>query len=247
MQEVLPPTPKKKILIVDDDARLRDAVEKFLTPHSYTVASLPDGREILAEVRNNPPNLVLLDVMLPGEDGFTVLQRLRTVSPVPVLMLTARGDDVDRIIGLEMGADDYLAKPFNPRELLARIKAVLRRAMPGALPAADFTPPPAQDEVLRAGAISLDVRNQTLRHQGRDAALSATECRLARVLLAHRDMTLSRDQLLNLAFGSAYCANDRLIDVHISRLRRIVRELGDESGPIRTVWGAGYKWVCEQR
>ncbi len=249
----------KKILVIDDDLRLQSAVKAFFSPYKYEIHARPDGQNILHEVERINPDLILLDVMLPGEDGFSILQRLRGASSVPVLMLTARGEDVDRIVGLEMGADDYLAKPFNPRELMARIKAILRRAaLPAQMVSQSFVGPadePAQvtirqgtrmplGEFLHSGEISLDLTNQMLLRQGRNMALSVTEFQIMRVFLDNDGQTLTRDQLLSLAFGEEYYANDRLIDVHISHIRRILRDLGETSSPIRTVWGVGYKWIA---
>lgn len=231
---------RKKILVIDDDARLREAVSSFLAPYGYDARSLPDGEGLLRELETNRPHLVLLDVMLPGDDGFTILQRLRTVSSVPVLILTAKDENVDRIVGLEMGADDYLAKPFNPRELAARIKAILRRSSL----AAAFKSMPC--DFLHYGSFTLDVKNKTLLHEERAAALSETEFLIVRAFMTNSSSTLSRDQLLTLVFGEEFCANDRLIDVHISRIRRVLRELGATPCPIKTIWGQGYRWVVAE-
>jgi two-component system phosphate regulon response regulator OmpR len=224
-----------KILLVDDDKRLHEGIRDYLEPHGYLIRSLYTGLHAVAEVDAFRPNLLLLDVMLPGgKDGFDLLREIRKRSRLPVVMLTARGEESDRIVGLEMGADDYLAKPFSPRELLARIKAVLRRVEGG------FT-----DEVdtLASGSFTLDMKRHSLCRQGKTLPLSTSEARILRVFLNHAGEVLSRDQILSLAFGNDHYAGDRNVDVHVSRLRGLLRGFAADLTPIRTVWGTGYRWV----
>ena len=229
-------------LLVDDDSRLQTNARDFLEPYGCRITSRYDGRGIESAVEEYKPDIVLLDVMLPGDDGFVVLQRLRAVSQIPVIMLTARGNDADRIVGLEMGADDYLPKPFNPRELLARIKAVLRRTAaqdPG--DAAPELPP----DVLAVGTIRLDMKRQKLFRGDESVQLTTTEFRIIRAFMGRPDEILSRDAIQTLAFGENYHCNDRNIDVYISRARNTLRKLCGEC-PIRTIWGSGYCWVKDE-
>lgn len=226
-------------LLVDDDGRLQTNARDFLEPYGCKISSLHDGRGIEAALEELKPDIVLLDVMLPGDDGFIVLQRLRAVSSIPVIMLTARGNDADRIVGLEMGADDYLPKPFNPRELLARIKAVLRRTTGQGAFSQEQHP-----DMLTAGSIRLDLKRQRLLRGEESIQLTTTEFRIIRVFMGHPDEILSRDDLQTMAFGENYYCNDRNIDVYVSRARNTLRKLCGES-PIHTVWGSGYRWVSD--
>lgn len=226
-------------LLVDDDARLQASARDFLEPYGCKVTARMDGRGIEEALQEVRPDIVLLDVMLPGEDGFSILRRLRAVSQIPVIMLTARGNDTDRIVGLEMGADDYIPKPFNPRELLARIKAVLRRS------AAQEGGASGQAGELAVGVTRLDLKRQRLHHRDSVQDLTTTEFRIVRAFMKRPDEVLSRDEIQTLAFGENYYCNDRNIDVYISRLRSTLRKLCGES-PIHTVWGSGYRWVTEE-
>lgn len=188
------------ILLVDDDARLQTNVRDFLEPYGCRITSMRSGRGVEAAVREQQPDIVLLDVMLPDDDGFVVLRRLRGVSALPVIMLTARGNDADRIVGLEMGADDYLPKPFNPRELLARIKAVLRRSSTPP----DAAPREQSRDTLTVGSIRLDLKRQRLERGERSVQLTTTEFRIIRAFMGRPDEVLSRDQIQTLAFGENY-------------------------------------------
>lgn len=229
-----PEEKKIHVLLVDDDNELQADIRDYLEPYGCKLSTQDDGRGIENALEQLRPDIVLLDVMLPGDDGFTILRRLRVVSPVPVIMLTARGNDTDRIVGLEMGADDYVPKPFNPRELLARIKAVLRRGI---------TPAPAHD-MLVSGPYRLDLRQQRLHCGGNVADLTITEFHILQAFMRREGDLLTRDELLTLAFGENYYGSDRNIDVYISRVRNTLRGLGENSR-IRTVWGSGYRWVIE--
>ena len=244
-----------RILMVDDDERLQAVVREFLQNYGFEVFSLGSGAGLNEKVAELAPDLLLLDVMLPGDDGFTLLRKLREKSRLPVIMLTACGDDTDRIIGLEIGADDYLPKPYNPRELLARVKAVLRRAPiqqeadyeREADPSGNPGRPAAGQ--LRSGPYLLDPKLQSLSldlgQGGKSAELSSTEYRIVHAFMSHAGQVLSREKVLALAFGEDHYVCDRNIDVYISRLRAILRNLGETGTRIRTVWGAGYTWMKE--
>lgn len=227
------------VLLVDDDMRLQADAKDFFEPYGCRVSSASDGRDIEKTIARLQPDIVLLDVMLPGEDGFTVLKKLRAASRIPVIMLTARGNDTDRIVGLELGADDYLPKPFNPRELLARIKAVLRRMTPDTV-----TEPEMARGGIDLGAIHLDCKMQRIRSGDVSIDLTITEFRIIKVFMSRPGQILSRDEIQTLAFGESYACNDRNIDVYISRVRGTLRRLCGESC-IRTVWGAGYCWAAD--
>ena len=230
----------KKVLIVDDDQKLRGLLTEYLTGFGFQVATLPDGREILQTIETENPGIIILDIMLPHKDGFEILSEIRTKDSVPVIMLTAKGEDTDRIVGLELGADDYLPKPFNPRELLARIRAVLRRTGPSEAEAAD----PRTDHLVRAGGLILDKAKRTVRKDNLEIPLSSTEFEILKVLMEHPNRTLNRDQLMNMARGRDFMAFDRSIDVHISKLRAKVesdprnpRNVSKRSGaPVTCLW-----------
>ena len=245
----------KKILLIDDDVLLHERVVEFLQTGGFVCGSLTDPRKATEKLASFQPDIVLLDVTMPEEDGFSVLLKIRDVSRVPVIMLTARGLDTDRIIGLELGADDYLAKPFNPRELLARIRAVLRRIevpeeAASSVNARDTDDTSALNVAFSAGAVRigpylLNTRQQTLSFRNNTTSLSTAEMCLLHVFMTRAGTALSRDQLMSYAFGSDEHATARSVDVHISRLRALLRELGETSTRIRTVWGTGYCWIAE--
>ena len=236
---------KTRILVVDDDQRLRDLLVRYLGGEGYEVKAVPDGAGMDKQLSRERYDLVVLDLMLPGEDGLSICRRLRSHSAQPdspaIIMLTAKGDDVDRIVGLEMGADDYLPKPFNPRELLARVNAVLRRRVPVGPPGA----PGASTEAFQFGEFSLNLSTRTLTRGGKAVPLTTGEFSVLKVLVQHPRQPLSRDKLMELARGREYEVFDRSIDVQISRLRKLVE--ADPSRPkhIQTVWGFGYVFVPE--
>ena len=224
------------LLIVDDDREIRGLLAQYLDKHDFRTTAVPDGREMRRVLERSHVDLLVLDLMLPGEDGLSLCRELRGRSQLPIIMLTARGEDVDRIVGLELGADDYVAKPFNPRELLGRIKAVLRRSA--------HTPRDPSPETVRSfifGGWRLDTITRALTDsEGREVALSGAEYRLLAVLLAAGNRVLTRAQLTELLRGRDADPFDRSIDVRISRLRQI---LGDDARApqiIKTVYGEGY-------
>jgi len=229
----------KRVLIVDDDKKLRDLLTEYLSESGFHVSVLPDGTDILKSIQRKQPDIIILDIMMPKKDGLEVLKEIRQDVDIPVIMLTARGDDADRIVGLELGADDYLPKPFNPRELLARMRAVLRRSdAPGAGQKAGKA-----DLVLCAGGLCLDKARRSVEVNGRETALSSTEYELLRVLMEHPNRVLSRDELMNMARGRDFMAFDRSIDVHISKLRAKLAPFPAYKTCIKTVWGTGYMFV----
>ncbi len=233
--------PKPHILIVDDDSEIRDLLSRFLSKHDFRVSTAKDGREMRQAMTDWSIDLLVLDLMMPGEDGLNVCRQVRGESNIPIIMLTAMGEEVDRIIGLEVGADDYMAKPFNPRELAARIKAVLRRSSASAaLESADGRP----DKFVFANLV-LDSVTRTLRRGEESIALTAGEYDLLIAFVDHPRRVLNRDQLLDMARGRAAIPFDRSIDVQVGRLRRKIEP--DPKNPIliKTVRGGGYMFTPE--
>jgi two-component system OmpR family response regulator len=227
------------ILIVDDDSEIRSLLRDYLERNGMRATAVADGRAMREALEGGRFDLVILDLMLPGEDGLVLCRELRAQSNLPVIMLTARGEETDRIVGLEMGADDYLPKPFNPRELLARIKAVLRRAQ--ALPPTSVMPEARQ---LRFASWTLDLaRRQLVSPTGVVVPLSGGEYRLLRIFLDHPQRVLSRDQLLELSHGREASPYDRSIDVQVGRVRRRLDD--DAAALIQTVRGEGYVLAAE--
>jgi len=224
------------VFVVDDDREIRSLLSEYLQKNGYRVTPLADGRSMWTALEHAQPDLIVLDLMLPGEDGLTLCRNLRAKSNVPIVMLTARGEETDRIVGLEMGADDYVAKPFSPRELLARIKSVLRRTR--ALPE-NLQPDEAHN--IRFAGWTLDVKARHLiAPDGVAVALSGTEYKLLRIFLAHPNRVLNRDQLIDLMLSRDATPFDRSIDVQVSRLRHRLGAGGRESAIIKTVRGEGY-------
>lgn len=230
---------KPEILVVDDDTELCELLTDYLTEEGYDVRTVHDGAAGLVEASARGYALVVLDVMLPGLSGIEVLRRLREVSKVPVLMLTARGEDVDRIVGLEMGADDYLAKPFNPRELLARIRAIQRRADGRASGA------PHDAETLVVDDVELRVGSRTALRRGEELKLTSAEFTLLEVLMRSAGKAVSRDDLCTTVLGRPLSPYDRAIDVHISNLRKKLgpRPVGGER--IKTMRAVGYVYASD--
>ncbi len=230
-----------QILVVDDHREIRDLLGRYLRDHGFRVVLAPDGVSMKEQLSRHRINLVLLDIMMPGDDGLTLCRYLREHSRVPVILLTAMGEDTDRIVGLEMGADDYITKPFNPREVVARIKAVLRRAE--AVPARIGDTP---GQVLGFNGWKLDVDHRRLTDaDGVEVALSTAEFNLLLVFLNHAGRVLSRNHLLDLAEGREATAFDRSIDNRVSRLRRKLERDPRNPELIKTVWGGGYQWTSE--
>ncbi|WP_280547568.1 response regulator [Halomonas sp. 11-S5] len=224
------------LIVVDDDPEIRELLADYLGRHGYRALTAQDAPALRALLVDETPDLLVVDLMLPGDDGFTLCRELRRDSDVPIIMLTASADETDRILGLELGADDYLGKPFNPRELLARIKAVLRRARAGQGP-----PAPAEARVVAFGDWRLDRLTRALIDtHGQQIPLSGADFQLLQVFLAHPERVLSREDLYVLTRGRPSPPLDRSIDVHVCRLRQRLGEDAQHSQLIRTVRGAGY-------
>ena len=228
-----------KILLVDDDARLRELLSRYMMEQGFSIKAVPDAPAMDRALHREHFDLMVLDLMLPGEDGLAICRRIRAgENSIPIVMLTAKGDEVDRIIGLEMGADDYLPKPFNPRELVARIHAVMRR-QPTSLPGA----PASDTEIVNFGRVSVNLGVRSLTRDGEEISLTTGEFSLLKVLLQHPRQPLSRDKLMELARGREYGVFDRAIDVQVSRLRKLVEDDPAKPRFIQTVWGFGYVFV----
>ena len=220
------------IVVVEDDPHIADLVDLYLREAGYRVTVVSEGDRALQQIRARQPRLVVLDVGLPGDkDGIAVCRELRRSSDVPVLMLTARDAEPDRVLGFEVGADDYVTKPFSPKELVARVKAILRRAAPGG--SAEGRAP----RVLLGGDVELDLVRHEVRRRGTAVALAAREFDLLGFLAEHRGQALSRQQLLDGVWGEGWMGDDRTVDVHVRQLRK---KLGDDL-PLATVWGIGYR------
>ena len=219
----------QSVLVVEDESSIASFVALYLKNAGYTVRTAATGNEALAQFQASTPGLIVLDLMLPDIDGIEVCRRIRKTSDVPILMLTARDEDVDKIIGLEVGADDYLTKPFNPRELVARVKSILRRASPERRQ--------VESKQLRHGQLLIDAGRREVRVGDEEIQLAPKEFDLLWELLDHRGLVLTRDQLLERVWGYTFAGDTRTVDVHVRQLRR---KLGDAS-PIVTVWGVGYK------
>ena len=231
---------KRKILIVDDDARLRDLLLRYLGEQGFAAQAAPNGQFMDKLIDRELFDLIVLDLMMPQEDGLSICRRLRAAgNTTPIIMLTAKGEEVDRIVGLEMGADDYLPKPFNPRELVARITAVLRRVTEAGPPAS----PAPENETVSFGPYALNLATRSMTKDGANMTLTSGEFSVLKVLVRHPRKPLSRDKLMELARGREYDVFDRAIDVQISRLRKLLEP--DPATPryIQTVWGFGYVFV----
>ena len=219
----------QNVLVVEDEASIASFVSLYLKNAGYEVRTVGSGSDALIQAASGNLALIILDLMLPDMDGIEVCRRLRKNSDVPILMLTARDEDVDKIIGLEVGADDYLTKPFNPRELVARVKSILRRAVPDRKE--------VESKQIVHGDLEIDAGRREARVHGEEVQLAPKEFDLLWELLDHRGLVLTRDQLLERVWGYTFAGDTRTVDVHVRQLRR---KLG-EASPIVTVWGVGYK------
>jgi len=222
-----------RILVIDDDVELCSLVGEYLEPEGFQIDAVYDGNRGLERALSGDHLLVVLDVMLPGMNGFDVLRKIRNTSKIPVLLLTARGEDVDRIVGLEIGADDYLPKPFNPRELVARIRAILRRSRSGE----KIQPIPA---VLRVGDVELDPATRTVLQNGQPVDLTSVEFNLLQVLLREAGRVVTRERLVDEVLSRKFSPFDRSIDMHVSKVRKKLGDSDTSADHIKTVRGVGY-------
>jgi DNA-binding response OmpR family regulator len=223
----------RTILVVDDERNIVELARMYLRNEGFDVEAAANGREGLEKARQLQPALVLLDIMMPEMDGLEVARALRKESDIPVVMLTARADDVDKIVGLELGADDYITKPFNPRELVARVKAVLRRTEAG----------PRRPSSIQVGDLVIDVAGRSATVAGKPVTLRAKEFDLLVALAQNVGVAMPRDRLLNLVWGEDFFGDARTLDVHIAWLRD---KIEGSTARIQTVWGFGYKLVVEE-
>jgi DNA-binding response OmpR family regulator len=228
---------RNRILVVDDEERIRSLVASYLRQEGYEVDDVPTGEEAVAAVRARPPDLVVLDVRLPGIDGFEALRQIRQSSEVYVIMLTARTDETDKVVGLEVGADDYLTKPFSPRELVARVRAVLRRGR------AVMT---GDTEVLGFVGLSVDLSRREVLVDGHQIDLTALEFDLLSALASAPGRVFTRRQLIERVWGWDFFGEERIVDVHIRNLRRALGDSADEPRFIGTVRGVGYKLIASK-
>ena len=229
---------RSKILVVDDDLGLCDLLHQYLEKQGFAVDTVEDGKAMDIYLENSSPDLIVLDLMLPGEDGLSIAKRLNISRQIPIIMLSACGEEVDRIIGLEVGADDYLAKPFSPRELLARIRSVLR-----SYTRAKSSESENEQPILTFGPYQLDTISQSLKRGAEDISITSGEFSLLKIFLDNPNRVLSRDTLLEKLKGYGCAPFDRSIDVRIMRLRQKIE--ADTTNPqfIQTVWGEGYRFV----
>ncbi len=221
------------ILIVDDEQRIIDLAKMYVEQEGYQVVSTTNGLDALQRILNDKPSLVVLDLMLPGMDGLEVCRRVRAQADIPIIMLTARSDDIDKIVGLELGADDYLTKPFNPRELVARIKAILRRSERKAMP---------DEKPLKIGNVVINPQHRTVQVDNKNVDLRMKEFDLLLMLAENPGLVFSRERLLDVVWGYNFAGETRTVDVHIAHLRH---KLEGMTATIETVWGVGYKLVVE--
>ena len=229
------------ILVIDDDRELVDLLREYLVPEGFTVDAAFDHTSGLQKALNGNDELVILDVMLPGGSGFELLKKMRAEASVtPVLLLTARGDAVDRIVGLQIGADDYLPKPFDPRELVARIHAILRRTRAAALPTDEHE----EDRTVRVGDVTLSPATRTVTLGNKEVDLTTLEFNLLEVLLRRAGTIVEREDLANLAMGRPLAPFDRSVDVHISKLRRKLSGRADSESRIKSIRGVGYMYAA---
>ena len=228
------------IALVDDDPKIRELTAKYLSDQELSVKTAANGSELDELMKNNNISLIILDLMMPEESGLNICQRLRVNNvDIPIIMLTAKGDEVDRIVGLEMGADDYLPKPFNPRELLARVNAILRRQQHNSIQ--------NTKDIFEFGNFSFDISNRSLHKNGQEIQITAGEYDLLRVFAERPKQPLSRDQIMQLAKGKELDVFDRSIDVQISRLRRLIEEDPNKPKFLQTKWGFGYIFIPDSQ
>ncbi|ABM04027.1 response regulator GltR [Psychromonas ingrahamii 37] len=235
-------TNNKQVLVIDDDQAIRELLAEYLSKNNFDVITAEDGLEMDKQRLIHQPDLIILDIMLPGDDGFILCQRIRQTSHVPIIMLTANSDEMDRVLGLEIGADDYIAKPFSPRELLARIKALLRRTQF----ASEENQPSAKARYLLFSNWKLDTKQHLLIDDNKDEiSLTGADFQLLTLFLDNTNSAISRDQICQALHGRDAFANERGIDVHVSRLRQCLKDDAKSPKIIKTIRGAGYVFIAD--
>ncbi len=230
---------KQKILIVDDDVNIAELISLYLTKECFDTLIVHDGEAAIQQFASYQPNLVLLDLMLPGIDGYEVCREIRKSSTVPIIMLSAKGEIFDKVLGLELGADDYVIKPFDSKELVARVRAVIRRFHPSAKDDVDLPPPPTGDYVSYSD-LMISLSNYSVQYYGDNIEMPPKELELFYFLAANPNQVFTREQLLDHIWGYEYFGDTRTVDVHIKRLREKIKDHKDWS--LATVWGIGYKF-----
>lgn len=229
---------KQRILVVDDDSNIAELISLYLTKECFDTRIVGDGETALTVFSSYKPDLILLDLMLPGIDGYEVCREIRKTSQTPIIMLSAKGEVFDRVLGLELGADDYLTKPFDPKELIARTKAVLRRFRQ--VPAAPEIPEVSSDKVVRYPDLIVNLSNYSVTYYGNNVEMPPKELELLYFLASNPNQVFNREQLLDHIWGYEYVVDTRTVDVHIKRLREKLND--HEAWSISTVWGIGYKF-----
>jgi len=241
---------KQKILIVDDDTNIAELISLYLTKECFETRMVEDGEEALKAFEEFQPNLILLDLMLPGIDGYEVCRTVRKTSSVPIIMLSAKGEIFDKVLGLELGADDYMIKPFDSKELVARVKAVLRRFQPVVEPAvseekATMAPNAQSGDYVEYPQLLVNLTNYAVTYQGHNVEMPPKELELLYFLASHPNQVFTREQLLDHIWGYEYVGDTRTVDVHVKRLREKIKDR--ENWSIATVWGIGYKFEVKGR
>ena len=231
---------KQKILIVDDDENIAELISLYLTKECFETSIVYDGESALEAVKTFRPNLILLDLMLPGIDGYQVCREVRSSSSIPIIMLSAKGEIFDKVLGLELGADDYMEKPFDTKELVARVKAVLRRYKPAAAPVTEPAVPAAKLKMVEYPDLTINLTNYSVVYKDRTLEMPPKELELLYFLASSPNQVFTREQLLDQIWGYEYIGDTRTVDVHIKRLREKIRD--HEAWRLSTVWGIGYKF-----
>jgi DNA-binding response OmpR family regulator len=232
---------KKKVLIIDDDKKLQEILKEYLEEDEFNVLPMYDGLECLGIIQIESPDIIILDIMLPGCSGLDVMRKIKQKYHLPVILLTAKGEETDRIVGLELGADDYLPKPFNPRELVARMRAVMRRSVFDSGNDSENY----DDTLLTVDDLVLNRAKQSVLAGSKEIELTLTEAKILEVMMRNKNIILSRDRLMSLAMGKDFMAFDRVIDVHVSKLRAKLCARPNSPNYIKTVRGTGYMFVVE--
>lgn len=235
---------KQKILIVDDDVNIAELISLYLTKECFDTLMVHDGEEAISSFSTYQPNLILLDLMLPGIDGYEVCREIRKTSSVPIIMLSAKGEIFDKVLGLELGADDYIIKPFDSKELVARVKAVLRRFHPAVVKEAEVSTPEITGDYVSYPDLIINQSNYSVTYYGSNIEMPPKELELFYFLASHPNQVFTREQLLDHIWGYEYIGDTRTVDVHIKRLREKIKD--HPSWSLATVWGIGYKFEIKK-